>query len=148
MRKYLNYASYATLLLTFGLIVTFAYMAFYPFNVIDVEPQPYVLKDTNIQSGGVIAYEFHYCKNYDVQARIIHQVEGTQGGVAIPYVSPNLDSSTLRLKDRCGTTTKMVHVPEFVPEGRYVMCEYVDYDVNFLQTVKYTFCTEPFTVTK
>lgn len=142
-KTFLEYISYGTLLLTFTLIVSFGWMAFYPFNVIDIT-QPYKVETPVVQAGNSVGYTFTFCKHHDVVAHIIHQLEGDVGDIAIPYTS----APTLRLADKCDTRTKWVNIPTYIPEGEYILCEYIDYHINFLQTVSYTFCTEPFNITQ
>ena len=126
-----------------------AFLAFYPFNVVGIEPQPYVLKSTTIQPGSYIFYTFHYCKHYDVQAQILHQLSGeTVIRLENQAPLPDIDDATIRLGEGCGTTTKGVYIPKHTPEGRYVMTEHVEFQVNPFQKKHYEFVTEPFTVTK
>lgn len=121
------------------------YLMFYPFHVIDVIPQPYVINETDVHPGQYISYTFHYCKNYDVTANIIHQLSGATE-IAVEAPLPTLNDATIRLLDNCGTTTKAVYIPRHTPPGEYELYEYVDYQVNPLQKVSYIFKTEPFNV--
>ena len=143
--------SLTTIIMTVNVLALLyvGYLAYWPFKVIDVEPQPYVLQDTTIASGEYIYYTFHYCKYYNVKAEILHQLEGkAEIRLAESTPAPDLHDPTLRLVDTCATTTKGVYIPKHTPAGEYVLKEYVDYQVNPLQVVSYVFETEPFTVTK
>lgn len=131
------------------LVLTYVlYLAFWPFHVIDVEPQPYVLESTIIDAGSYIFYEFQYCKYFDVKADIIYQLENTKHTIAIPNIPPQeIDDYTLRLEDVCASATKAVYIPRHTPQGAYKLVEYIDYRVNAFQTVSYKFQTEEFFVT-
>lgn len=132
-----------------GALLYAGYLTYWPFQVITIEPQPYVLQNTVIAPGSYIYYTFHYCKNYDVKAEVIHQLQGmAQIRLSNDPPTPELHDQALRLKDGCATTTKGVYIPKRTPPGEYELYEYVDYQVNPLRTVSYVFKTEPFTVTK
>ena len=147
--KHVNIASYATLIMAFFMMLYFGYLAFYPFKVIELEPQPYKLMETTIEPGSYIYYGFSYCKYIDVRADIIYQLVGNDVDIALPQTPPQeIDDYTIRLTKQCDETTKGVYIPKHTPPGEYVLYEYIDYQVNFLRNVNYVFKTEPFIVTE
>lgn len=125
------------------------YLAFYPFDAIHVQPQPYVLRDTTVEAGSFIFYDFEYCRYTDVKAEVSHTLVGevSLGIEEQPIVVPTLPDASLRLSEGCGEITKGVYIPAHTPAGVYYMQEDVDYPVNPFQTVHKVFRTEAFTVT-
>lgn len=146
---FVNYLTAIIMLFNVMAIFYVAFIAYFPFHVIDIQPQPYTLQSTEIQAGSYIYYTFHYCKNYNVQAEIIHQLSGNaEIRLDSTIKIPDLNDQTIHLDQKCGTTTKAVYIPIHTPVGEYVLTEYVDYQVTPLQKREYVFTTEPFTVTK
>lgn len=147
--------SYILAITNLVVVLYFAYLAFFPFQVIDLQQQPYILNERYVKAGSYIFYKFDYCKYYDVPANIIYQLENrdyilalTIDPIQAPATPQQIDDYTLRLTKGCGEATKAVYIPSQTPPGSYTLAEYVDYQVTPLQKVSYIFRTEPFEVYK
>lgn len=144
----LNFWTAIMVVLNVTVVAYFGYLAFYPFNPIIVQPQPYKLAQTVIPQGGVLSYTFHYCRYTDAQVNIDHQLVGAVQ-IAVtdtPQFATQVTDQSLRLDKGCATTTKLVRIPSHTPPGEYVLEEHADYQVTPFQMVTREFKTEPFTV--
>jgi len=146
--KPIHLVSYATLAIAFVLMVYFAWLAFWPFKGIDIYVQPYPVVTPTVVAGEQVKYEIDYCRYTDVDSHVVHQLVHGVEIIRIPATDTRLTSTSdgLRLREGCDTATKAVHIPPYIEPGEYKLVEIVSYGVNFLQTITYTFETEPFTV--
>jgi len=147
--KPINIASYAVLAIAFTLMVYGAWLAFYPFKVIEVSPEPYLLESTEVVAGESIKYHIDYCRYTDVDSNVTHELISGINRTRIPEGEvTNIQSDGLRLREGCGAIVKEVYIPERIAPGEYVLRETVSYQINPLQLAVFEFETEEFTVTK
>lgn len=141
------------LLLSTSVVLYVLFLAFWPVTAIEVQPQPYVLENTEVAAGEFIEYHIFYCRYTDVDSKVIHQMvnldSGTRFRINDEYQFYNAQASDgLRLREGCDEVVKAVRIPSYVEQGRYYLEEVVSYQVNPLQLVTYNFITEDFKVVK
>jgi hypothetical protein len=133
------YFVYIVLTLASAALLLVAFWMFYPYKTITQEPKPFKLVGSNVTTqGGVISYEYSYCKYTDKQATVSKQfVDG------LTFQSE--DIATV-LDKGCGHVHRQINIPETLPPGEYKMRIIAVYDMNPLRQIEIVNETEEFKV--
>jgi len=140
MKRTLAYMSISTLIISFGLIAMIIFWLTYTPKLIYQSPKPFPMVDgiKVAKQGGVLSYEYSYCKYTDIQATVSKQfIDG--------LIFQSEDTSTTLYKG-CGHVHRQIHIPETLPPGVYHLHIIANYKINPIREVKVINDTEEFTV--
>lgn len=119
--------------------VYFAYIKYYPFNVLEINNLPYPVLNSPVQSGDQLQYKIDVCKNRALVARVSPQIVGD--------VVIALDSYHSNVEAGCNITViGNVVIPEFTPSGTYYAKITITYAIHPWRDVTYVAYTENFEV--
>ncbi len=148
MNKYqsLNLASWIIIISAILMISYLSYLVAWPVEVVSVKI-PIKVKTPEVERGGLLVYEYEYCKYMDAEIDITHQLvcdsvmrlDNQTIAVEIPQVG-------LRVNPGCGRLTKSIPIPMYAPVGECYVEEQIYYQINPLRNIHYTLPTERFNV--
>lgn len=136
MFKVSNYLVMGVLIM-FGI---FLWQLLRPIHVIDME-QPYPVINKQVRRGEILEYRTNYTKHIDV-AGTVYKIVVCEDGSAITLPS-RVSSIPVGEHKLISRTTK---IPNDAPIGMCVLYVDVEYPVNKLRNVHYSFTTERFEI--
>lgn len=140
----LDYFSYLVLLLAFGIMIFYAYMSYYPFEILKFDKVDengngvYEVLTPEVKGGEILMYRSDFTKLMDIPATMQCAFED---GI-IYQVSERANNNTVGDHNE----VRAVDVPvSLVPETYRYTCRVI-YKLTMGRTIEYNFYTEPFTV--
>lgn len=132
------------LILLIGIYAVVSYWMLRPYTVgIVKEPMRVVNAGKTIRAGSVLFYEMDMEKLLPLAALISKQVIGKDGGAVVTIAPVIGNLGTGKFKKLFPAL-----IPNYTPEGEYVLKWQGDYKVNPLRTVSIIVHSEPFWVVK
>jgi len=139
--KLLNYISYFTLLLTFGVLVVVGYWLIHPYQPIVFNKLPFKVDKKVIKAGEELTYNIDYCKHNSIIPNITRYFVDE-----IVYLLPPV--TALAKNSGCHTNKILVSIPPTLPPSTYYLKLNYRYQVNPIRTIDVIAETEKFEVIK
>lgn len=136
-----------SILFVFLSVILFSYVIFltaYPYNVIKINNLPFPVVTKEVLSGGSVVIDIDYCKYMNAVAHYSVQFINQESKEII-----NLEERYISNFDKgCDRINFFIKTPRDMPTGKYTLKIILNYKVNPLREVQYTFLSEEFTVFK
>lgn len=133
--KLINFISYATLALAFGMITTLFYWSVYPYKPIVIS---ITAINTTVKAGDSLFYQADYCKYMQLPATVSRSFVD---GIIFSTASIVADNPV-----GCRTSKMVIEVPKGLISGEYTLKIIYSYQVNPIRHVDVVTVTNPFTV--
>lgn len=123
-----------------------AFMSLYPYDLLEVNSQPYLVNSTPLSAGDKISYHVDFCKNTTKSAVIKRILQG-EGVHFLEDAYPSFPKGCYSIDiGKSSSSEGVLLIPEGLPKGVYTYKEVVIYKPNVLRTIEYVFESEPFEV--
>ena len=136
--KILNWLSYITIALAFGLIGLLFYWYLKPYNPLELSNV--TLDRVEVNRGEHIKVSADYCKNVNLSAGLyISFIDG---------VIYNTPPQVIELESGCHHTVLSVYIPRALPTGKYMIKGIFRYKVNPIRTIDVNHLSGEFNILK
>lgn len=148
--KKVVYTCWAVLAAASMLLVWIFWCLWWPFEPLTVEPGSWTVVNQNkaVERGGTLMVRMNYCKSENLTAQMVSSIEQ---GSSLWLLSPQQPAFTLGCHNQqVGIAVIPIALPieatTALGDGKSILRVRLNYRVNPLREVTYSFVTEPFTI--
>lgn len=138
MNKLLYWFSVHTIILSFFMLLYIGYLLLYPFEPVVLHTNPFKIEKKEYKAGEYLTYTISYTKKMAVAPKIkFFLVDGVIFPLSEKGVSRPVGTRT---------NTQLLKLPDSMPSGKYLLQIDLEYQVNPLRTIYYSWQSEQFEI--
>ena len=131
--------AWGTIIAAISLMSLFIFWMVYPYKATEFTNVPYPVQNKEVESGGYVFYNVHYCKYSDTIPQVSKSfIDG------VLYTIPPAVGAVV--EKGCHEFLVQTYVPKALVPGTYIIQINYKFRMNPLKTIEVTTETEPFTV--